>query len=70
MIHPSGVAVKPNRPWRFERVWLDDEGCNDTVNATWRVRTVGSLIRKVVQKISACQNKLQWSNKNCFGNIT
>ena len=54
MIHPSGVVVKLKRPWRFEQVWLDDEGCNDQVNATWRVNTVGSPIRKVVQKIGAC----------------
>lgn len=31
---------------------------------------MGSPIRKVVQKIGACQNKLQWWSKNCFGNIT
>ena len=23
IIHPYGVPVRPNKPWRFEQMWLD-----------------------------------------------
>ena len=31
LILPEGLEVKPQRPWRFEQLWLEDEGYHDTV---------------------------------------
>ena len=31
LIHPNRVPTKLKKPWRFEQVWLEDDGCHDTV---------------------------------------
>lgn len=31
VILPEGIFVKPQRPWHFERFWLEKEGCHDIV---------------------------------------
>ena len=31
LILPEGLEVKPQRPWRFEQLWLENEGYHDTV---------------------------------------
>ena len=31
LIYPNGVPKKLNKPWHFEQVWLEDDGCHDTV---------------------------------------
>ena len=31
LILPEGLEVKPQRPWRFEKLWLENEGYHDTV---------------------------------------
>ena len=35
IIHPRGVSVRPNKPWHFEQMWLEDEGCHDTMASAW-----------------------------------
>ena len=35
IIHPCGVPMKPNKPWRFKQIWLEDDGCHDTVALAW-----------------------------------
>lgn len=26
VIHLEDIPVRPNKPWRFEQMWLEDEG--------------------------------------------
>ncbi|KAK7828814.1 hypothetical protein CFP56_029930 [Quercus suber] len=35
VIHPLGIPIRHNKPWRFEQVWLQDEGCHATVEGVW-----------------------------------
>lgn len=70
LILPSGFVVKQNRPWRFEQMWLEDDGCHDTVAVAWSINPEGSPMFKVVEKINTCQKKLRgWSKKN-FCNVS
>ena len=36
VIHPLGIPIKHHKPWRFEQVWLQDEGCHITMEGAWR----------------------------------
>ena len=68
IIHPRGVSVRPNKPWHFEQMWLEDEGCHDTMASAWSEGS--SPMTQVVDKVGKCQTKLKWWSKRCFGNIT
>ena len=35
LILPEGILAKPQRPWRFENLWLERDGCQDTVAHSW-----------------------------------
>lgn len=62
LIHPNGILVKPNKPGRFEQIWLEDEGCHDTVERAWSEGGGGKLMGRVVKKVEMCQEKLKkWS---------
>ena len=36
IIHPLVIPIWHHKPWRFEQVWLQDEGCHKTVEEVWR----------------------------------
>ena len=36
VILPKGVQIKHKKPWRFEQMWLEDEGCGEVVDLAWR----------------------------------
>lgn len=36
-IHPLGISARRQKPWRFEQVWLFEEGYHDTVRRAWEV---------------------------------
>ena len=54
LILPKGFIVKPQRPWRFENLWLENEGCYDTVAGAWRIAPFGPLLAQVMEKIENC----------------
>lgn len=70
IIHPLGILERKQRPWRFEQMWLKDDGCHDVVKATWRRAVRGSPMAMVEGKINMCQLKFKWWSKQHFGNIT
>ena len=51
-------------------MWLEDEGCHDTVTSAWRDGERDSPMGKVVEKVGRCQEKLKWWSTRCFSNIT
>ena len=69
LILPRGFVVKQNRPWRFEQMWLEDDGCHDIVAATWSINPEGSPMFKVVEKINTCQKKFRGWSKTNFYNV-
>ena len=33
IVKPNGILHLPNRPFKFEKMWLGDRGCSDIVNS-------------------------------------
>ena len=31
----EGIIPKLNKPFKFEKMWLSNKGCSDTVNSAW-----------------------------------
>lgn len=66
----EGFIEKTQRPWRFEQLWLENNGCHDIVERVWRMASSGSPMADVMSKIEACQRQLtQWS-KNLVCNVS
>jgi len=53
-ILPEGFTVKPQRPWRFENLWLENEGCHDTVAGAWGIVPSGPSMVQVMEKFKNC----------------
>lgn len=54
LILPEGFIVKPQRPWWFENIWLENEGCHDTAEGAWRISPSGKPMAQVMEKIENC----------------
>ena len=63
-------AAQLKKPWRFEQVWLEDDGCHDTVAVAWSEGRGDLLMGKVVKKVERCQEKFKKWSRCCFSNIT
>jgi len=71
LILPMGVPKKKRRkPWRFEQMWLEDDGCRDIVDSAWRQQVSGKSMDQVEEKIKICQARLSRWSRLAFGNIT
>jgi len=69
LIKSGGIAPRPNYPFKFEKMWLRDRGCNDTVNATWGTTSQNATMALIAGKIKICGEKLlDWSHQS-FGCI-
>lgn len=70
IILSDGFCVKPQKPWRFEQMWLKNASCHDIVIGTWGMATLGSPMEEVIKKINACKrSSMQWS-KHSFLNVS
>ena len=70
-IHMEGFQIQNQRPWRFEQVWLNDEACRSTVEATWESLFFSSNPMSVVEaNVKNCQRHLKKWSKASFGNIS
>uniref|UniRef100_A0A2N9H5H6 CCHC-type domain-containing protein n=1 Tax=Fagus sylvatica TaxID=28930 RepID=A0A2N9H5H6_FAGSY len=48
--------------FRFEKSWLREQGCEDTIAAAWDIHPISTAMFRVTQKIKQCYiNILQWS---------
>jgi hypothetical protein len=70
----STQSVKAPRPrqrlFRFEDIWRMDPRCEPTITQAWMLKTRGSPIAQVKEKIQRCGVELtRWSRAQ-FGNIT
>ena len=60
VILPEGMPKKNHRPWRFEKMWMEDEGCHGVVESAWAGEVLGDLMEQMEGKILRCQTKLKW----------
>ena len=60
---------RPQRPFRFEVMWLKDERCEGVVHSAWDMGFAGDPMGNVLLKVSNCQTQLISWNRKVFGNI-
>ncbi|KAK9983952.1 hypothetical protein SO802_033477 [Lithocarpus litseifolius] len=70
VIFLNGIPKKCQRPWRFEHMWLGEEGCHASVESAWNQTVVGDPMMRVETKITKCQANLKWWSSKSFGNVT
>lgn len=70
VIFPNGIPKKCQRPWRFEHMWLGEEGCHASVESAWNQAVLGDPMKRVETKITKCQANLKWWSSKSFGNVT
>lgn len=69
IVKSAGINPEPNRPFKFEKMWLSDSGCSNTVTNAWGLPLTGATMPKIAGKIQTCGEKLSVWSKNCFGSI-
>lgn len=69
VIFLEGMSKKNHRPWRFEKMWMEDEGCHVVVESAWAGEILGDQMEKVEGKILICQAELKWWSRSIFGNV-
>ena len=71
VIQPLGIPIRHHKPWRFEQVWLQNEGCHKIVEEVWKsVQVCESPIAMVKTNLETCQAGLKLWSRTSFGNIT
>nr|POF14797.1 hypothetical protein CFP56_33006 [Quercus suber] len=66
----NGIPKIRQKPWRFEHMWLEEEGCKETIEEAWSLEANGHAMARVEGKIGRCQSKLKWWSRMAIGNIT
>jgi len=56
-----------HKPFRFEAVWLRDDGCKAVIDSTWNIKVTGSDFIKLCKKQASTRNALLKWNKKVFG---
>ena len=57
------------RPFRFEQMWMTENGCSDTIKAVWRSGDSDPQSIKLLNKVDRCGIALtKWSKTN-FGSV-
>ena len=63
------VPTNLEKPFRFEKMWLADKGCSDTVRQVWSKQSNRDIASGIVPKIENCGKALKkWSSTN-FGSV-
>ena len=70
LIYLNGIPKLQQKPWRFEHMWSEEEGCRDTIETAWLFNAPGQAMTRVEGKISHCQAQLKWWSQVAIGNIT
>nr|POE67578.1 hypothetical protein CFP56_64659 [Quercus suber] len=68
-IKPEGIMAYRNKPFRFEQMWLKEDGCGDTINAIWEDGFAVTSMPLVAQKIKLCGTRLTKWSRQSFGSI-
>ena len=58
LFRSEGVADRPCKPFRFEHMWLKENGCGDTMKAAWLSPLPVSSSLLMHEKIKLCGIKL------------
>ena len=56
------------QPYKFEEMWLSDERCAKTVEASWSSSQHETSDSSILKRVEMCGKNLAWWNQNIFGN--
>ena len=62
-------CFRPNKPFRFEAMWIKDDRCEGAVHEAWDTFSAADPMGNVLLKVSNCQTHLSEWNKKVFGNV-
>uniref|UniRef100_A0A2N9HKV4 CCHC-type domain-containing protein n=1 Tax=Fagus sylvatica TaxID=28930 RepID=A0A2N9HKV4_FAGSY len=69
-LSPTVVGHSPRRQvFRFESMWLTDEGCQRTVEDAWRNNHDGSHMVQLWNQVKDCRRRLRFWSRNSFGSV-
>ena len=69
-IVPDGIeTTRPSKPFRFEKMWLSDRGCDETIEVVWNNINHADPRIRIVNKINKCGKALTSWSWNCFGGV-
>ena len=60
---------KNRRPFRFEAMWMKDEGCEGVIKNAWEGLHSSNPMTTLVHKIDKCRTKLKTWSRLSFGHI-
>lgn len=70
LINLSGFEPPPRkRIFRFKKMWLSDECCDETVEASWSSYSHGYSDNDILKRVVTCDRDLAWWKRNIFGNV-
>lgn len=58
LITPDGMDCHQQRPFKFEQMWLTEQGCMDIVQAVWQRDSGETKELRVIQKVDECGKEL------------
>lgn len=65
-----GIQKRMNKPWRFEQLWIEEEGYGQAIEDAWMSDIHGCPMAQLEGKIQRCQKNLKWWSRVNFGNLT
>lgn len=69
VINLEGIFPRLNKPFKFEKMWLSDGGCSQTVKDAWGHPSTEASKALVAGKLKNCGDKLLSWSRQSFGNI-
>ena len=69
LVKPDGILPRPNRPFKFEQMWLKEGGCGDTVVRSWGTTSNSANMLQIAEKIQLCGEKLTAWSQQSFGSV-
>ena len=70
LINLSGLDQVPRKKnFRFEEMWLANNRCAETIEASWQSSLYQFSDNAVLKKVEKCGKELTWWDLNVFGNV-
>ena len=69
IIKPEGIVYCTNKPFRFECMWMKEDGCRNTITDAWGLPSYESNMVLASSKIKHCGLKLAEWSRSSFGSI-
>ena len=68
-IVPENMECGFQKPFRFEKMWMEDSGCTNTIEAVWSKNSDEPWDTKIVTKVDQCGKARTLWSKQAFGNV-